>query len=62
MNFGVLLGAFCPGPIQAVFHPPYFIVAIIWVALAALATHAIEQGSNPSARSNAISNTGPQSG
>jgi hypothetical protein len=47
MNFGVLLGALCPGPIQAVFHPPYFIVAIIWVALAALATHAIEQGLQP---------------
>jgi hypothetical protein len=49
LHFCVFLSALPPLPdsIRVVFHHPFFIVVIIWVALAALATRAIEQGLQP---------------
>jgi hypothetical protein len=47
MHVGVLVGALFPGSIFTVFHSREAIVVIIWLALAALATRAIEQGLQP---------------
>jgi hypothetical protein len=47
MHVGVLAGALVPGSIFTVFHSREAIVVIIWLALAALATRAIEQGLQP---------------
>jgi len=47
LHVGLLAGAFSHGPVKTVLHSPEAIVAIIWVALAALATRAIEQGLQP---------------
>jgi hypothetical protein len=47
MHLGVLVGAVLPHSIWACFHSPGAIVVIIWLALAALATRAIEQGLQP---------------
>jgi hypothetical protein len=47
MHIGIVLGAIRPHSVWAVFHSPEAIVAIIWLALAALATRAIEQGLQP---------------
>jgi hypothetical protein len=47
MHVGVLVGALFPNSIFTVFHSREAIVVIIWLALAALATRAIEQGLQP---------------
>jgi hypothetical protein len=47
MHLGVLGGALLPTSIFAFFHSSIAIVIIIWLALAALATRAIEQGLQP---------------
>jgi hypothetical protein len=47
MHVGVLAGALVPGSILTAFHSREAIVVIIWLALAALATRAIEQGLQP---------------
>jgi len=47
MHVGVLVGVLFPGSIFAAFHSREAIVFIIWLALAALATRAIEQGLQP---------------
>ena len=47
MHVGVLAGALFPTSIFALFHSSNAIVVIIWLALAALATRAIEQGLQP---------------
>jgi hypothetical protein len=47
MHVGVLAGALFPDSIFTVFHSRGAIVVIIWLALAALATRAIEQGLQP---------------
>jgi hypothetical protein len=47
MHVGVLAGALFPDSIFTVFHSREAIVVIIWLALAALATRAIEQGLQP---------------
>ena len=47
MHVGVLVGVLFPGSIFAAFHSREAIVVIIWLALAALATRAIEQGLQP---------------
>lgn len=47
MHVGVLLGVLFPGSIFAAFHSREAIVFVIWLALAALATRAIEQGLQP---------------
>ena len=44
MHVGVLAGALLPSTIFTVFYSSNAIVLIIWLALAALATRAIEQG------------------
>jgi len=47
MHGGVLAGAIFPGSVFEAFHSPNAVVVIIWLALAALATRAIEQGLQP---------------
>ena len=47
MDSGVLAGALFPNSIFAVFRSTITIVVIIWLALAALATRAVEQGLQP---------------
>lgn len=47
MHVGVLAGALFPASIFSTFHSSDVIVFIIWLALAALATRAIEQGLQP---------------
>jgi hypothetical protein len=47
MHVGIVLGALRPHSVWAAFHSPEIIVAIIWLALAALATRAVEQGLQP---------------
>jgi hypothetical protein len=47
MHVGVLAGALFPSSIFTVFHDREAIVVIIWLALAALTTRAIEQGLQP---------------
>jgi hypothetical protein len=47
VHLGVLVGAVLPHSIWSCFHSPGAIVVIIWLALAALATRAIEQGLQP---------------
>ncbi len=47
MDVGVLAGTIFPNSMFAGFHSSNAIVVIIWLALAALATRAIEQGLQP---------------
>lgn len=48
LHVGVVVGAVVPDPaFRTVLHSPTIIVAIIWCALAALATRAVEQGLQP---------------
>jgi hypothetical protein len=47
MHAGVLFGAVVPIHPFAAFHSPEAIVTIIWLALAALATRAVEEGLQP---------------
>jgi hypothetical protein len=47
MHVGVLAGALVPASIFAAFHSSNAIVLIIWLALAALATRAVEEGLQP---------------
>jgi len=47
LHVGLLVGAIFPGPVKTILHSPEIIVTIIWVALAALATRAVEQGLQP---------------
>lgn len=47
MHVGILAEALFPSSMLASFHSPAAVVVIIWLALAALATRAIEQGLQP---------------
>ena len=47
MHIGILAGALFPASILGAFHSASAIVIIIWFALAALATRAIEEGLQP---------------
>jgi hypothetical protein len=47
MHLGILVGAVFPNSLFAGFHSTNAIVIIIWLALAALATRAIEEGLQP---------------
>jgi hypothetical protein len=47
MHVGILAGALFPSSMFAAFHSPEAIVVIIWLALAALAARALEQGLQP---------------
>jgi hypothetical protein len=47
VHIGIVLGAVRPHSVWAAFHSQEIIVGIIWLALAALATRAIEQGLQP---------------
>jgi hypothetical protein len=47
MHVGILAGALFPSSVLASFHSPEAIIVIIWLALAALAIRAMEQGLQP---------------
>ncbi len=47
MHVGVLIGVLFPASVFATFHSSEAIVVIIWLAMAALATRAVEQGLQP---------------
>src|SRR5262249_38676772 len=47
MHVGILVSALFPNSMFAAFHLPEATVVIIWLALAALATRAVEQGLQP---------------
>jgi len=47
MHSGLLAGVLFPRLIFAAFHSPEAVVVIIWLALTALATRAVEQGLQP---------------
>jgi hypothetical protein len=47
LHIGVLAGALFPASIFATFHSPNAVVIIIWLALVALATRAVEEGLQP---------------